>query len=165
MIRKNKISDIPFENRSMIDPYLRAKVFKEIYEGYTKMYGIQLLYAFINSNPSSMVDYCIVYSAKNDYGTANLILFDVPPIYSARCTPAYQYLKERRQLKDRFFSPGIDEMCIMEKSKFYEYLQIRLELNRKKGDERYWKNPKNGVELAEGLLDISMLYKKKKTVE
>jgi hypothetical protein len=159
MKNPNRIA-VPFEQRAMIDPKTRQKVFKEIYEGYASRYGMKLIYAYLNHDPELMVDYGVIYQARNDADTGNLIIYDVSTLYSDRSTPAYKYYAKIKK-KDQFFQFGIEEAVVMDRSKFFEYLTIRLDLNQKKGDPRYWKDPENGGELIKGLLDLSLEYVKK----
>jgi hypothetical protein len=159
MKNKNRLN-VPFEQRSSINPEMRQKVFQEIYEGYTQKFGIKLLYAYLNHDPNIMVDYCVIYKARNDADTTNLIIYDVAPLFSDRSTPSYLYYKRMHQV-DKFFQYGIDEAVIMDQSRFFEFLRVRLELNRKKGDPNYWKNPVHGGELCDSLLELSLEYVKK----
>lgn len=161
MMKNSNRIHVPFEYRSVIAPDVRARVFKEIYEGYPKRYSsMKLLYAFLNHNADLMIDYGIIYSARNNDDTGDLIVYGIEPIFSDRCTPAYRYYKNMHKTEN-FFQFGVEEMVVMDKNKFFEYLNQKLDLNRKKGDERYWRDPKNGEELCKGLLDLSLEYMKK----
>ena len=161
---------VPSEERTMIDPVTRQRLFTEIYKTYSKMYRIQLIYAYLNTDPNLnaidptvLIDYLIIYKARNDANTTDLILYDAPPIFSDRCVPAYRYYKKVRK-KDNFYRFGIDEMVILQKNRFYEFLATspRLKLTRNKKDgEKYWKHPKNGVKLAKALSELGMQYNKK----
>lgn len=160
MMKNSNRIQVPFKHRSWIEPAVRNVAFKEIYEGYTKRFSVKLLYAFLNHNPDLMIDYGIIYSARNDDDTGDLIIYAIEPLFSDRCTPAYKYYRNMGKTEN-FFNFGIEEMVVMDKEKFYEYLYQRLDLNRKKGDPRNWKDPENGEELCKGLLDLSLEYMKK----
>lgn len=163
MIRNPNRIEVPTDARSYITPHARDVCFKEIYEGYAKRFNIKLLYAYLNHDEDLMVDYCIIYKARNDLDTADLIIYDCPPIYSDRCTPSYLYYRNLKKRK-KFFQFGIDEMVIMEKSKFFEYLVLKLRMSKQKNDPMFWKLPRNGRKLVKGLLDLQMQYVKKDPV-
>ena len=142
----------------------RKKAFKEIYEGYTKIYNVKLLYAYLNydTEKAEKIDYCVIYKARNDENTGDLILFDSVVIHSDRSTPCYDYYRETGN-KENFFQFGIEEMVTMGVDKFYEFLVRYLELSLDKDDDKYWKNKKYAPELANGLLDLSLQYVKKES--
>ena len=160
MMKNPKRVRVPLDERKYIKPDVRKKLFKEIYSGYPKRYDVKLVYAYLNTDPDLMVDYCVIYSGRNADNTGDLILFDIPPIYSDRSVPAYRYCRRTHQ-EDKFFEYGIDEIVIMDKYKFYEFITMKLGLSLKKGDETYWKNPNNYKEFIRELLDMSLLYQKK----
>ena len=161
MLDNNKKLRIPIDELAFIRPEVRQKLFKEIYITYQNKYNIKLLYACLNTNPDVLVDYCIIYKTKNDDGTKDLIIFDVTPVSSDRSTPGYRYCK-RNKITDDFYDEGINSMVIMERSKFFEYIEMNLMLSKDKNSEDYWKGPKNSDKLLKGLLDISFRYVKKK---
>lgn len=160
MMKNSNRIQVPFKHRSWIEPAVRMVAFKEIYEGYIKRFSVKLLYAFLNHNPELMIDYGVIYSARNDDDTGDLIIYSIEPLFSDRCTPAYCYYRNMGKIEN-FFNFGIEEMVIMDKEKFYEYLYQKLDFNKKKGDPRYWRDPNNGEELCKGLLDLSLEYMKK----
>jgi len=155
---------VPKEERMVITPEPRKIAFKQIYTGYRDLYGIQLLYAYLNWDPDIMVDYAVIYKGRNADNTGDLILFDVSPIHSDRCTPAYRYYKKINKTKE-FFDYGIDEMTIMVPEKFYEYITEYLLLSLKKDDPNYWKKPEHAGEVCKNLLDLSLYYTKKEMIE
>ena len=152
--------NVPHDESIMISPEARQIAFKQIYMGYTKRYQMKLLYAFLNYDPDKMTDYLIVYKVRNDDNTANLIMYDLAPIFSDRCTPNYRYYKQVKKA-GQFFKYGLDEMTTLEESRFYEYIEKYLLLSRDKKEDTYWKDPKNAAILCEGLLDLSLRYKVK----
>ena len=131
MLSKIKQLKIPPEEKKFIDPTIRLKVFNEIYKGYAERYNLKLMYAFLNSDPNLVADYALIYSARNDNNTADIVLIDVPPIHSDRSTPGYLYCRKNKMEND-FFQSGIDNMAIMEKSKFFEFVEMKLGLSRDK---------------------------------
>lgn len=151
---------IPPAELRFIKPNVRQKIFKEIYTGYTTRYGMKLVYGYLNSDPELFVDYCIIYKARNDDNTADIIVFDVPPIHSDRSTPAYRYCRRTNQ-QDKFFEYGVDNMVVMEKSKFYEFITLNLGFSTNRKDDLYWKRSTNYRDLLQGLLDLSLRYNKK----
>lgn len=174
MLKNLNMVNVPYEERTRINSIDRQRLFAEIYKMYTKIYGLKLVYAFLNNksvrnNSSSLfeahvdIDYFVIYKARNDYNTADLILYDAPPIFSDRCIPSYNYYKKIGK-RDNFFKYGIDEMVILEKGKFYEFLQLspvtKFSIN-KNDTENYWKNPANGYRLGKALSELSMQYLKK----
>ena len=160
MIMSSKRIKIPPEELKFIKPNIRQRLFKEIYTGYTKRYGIKLIYAYLNSDPNIFVDYCVIYKARNDDDTADIIVFDIPPIHSDRSTPGYRYCRRTMQ-EDKFFAYGVDTMVVMDRTKFYEFITLNLGYSLDKNNPLSWKNPDNYKDLLQGLLDISLRYNKK----
>lgn len=160
MFNSSKNLHIPTEEKRFITPEVREKMFKHIYSGYPKRYPMKLIYAYLNSDPNMMVDYVVIYSARNDEDTGDLILFDVPPIHSDRSTPGYRYCY-RTKKEDEFFKAGVDDMTIMDKNLFYEFITMKLGLSRDKKSPDYWKSANNYEDLLQGLLDISLRYTKR----
>ena len=152
---------IPASEKRFINPDLRQKLFTEIYTLYGKKFEIKLLYAYLNFDPEVIVDYCVIYSARNDSDTADLILFDIPPIHSDRSTPGYRYCKRTKKTTE-FFNYGIDHMVVMERAKFNEFIVKSLELSLDKNSDLYWKKPEHYKDLLQSLLDMSLMYKTKK---
>lgn len=160
MIKSSKKINIPVDELKFIKPELRQKLFLEICNEYPKRYNVKLLYAYLNSNPDIIVDYAIIFAARNDEDTTDLILFDIPPIHSIRSTPGYRYCR-RNHIEDKFYEYGIDDIVVIEKDKFYEFISS-IGLDRNKNSEFYWKSPKNADELLSRLLDLSLRYNKRK---
>ena len=159
---KNKLK-IPPEELRFTKPDIRSKLFKEIYSGYKNIYGLKLIYAYLNTDPSLLVDYCVIYKARNDDDTTDIIVYDIPPIHSHRSTPGYRYCRRTHQ-ENKFFESGVEDMVVMDKNKFYEFIMYNLEYSLDKNDPKYWKNPENYKDLLQGLLDISLRYNKKISV-
>ena len=162
MIMSSKRIKIPPEELRFIKPDVRQKIFKEIYEGYQKRYNMKLIYGYLNQDPSLFVDYCIIYKARNNDDTADIIVFDIPPIHSDRSTPGYRYCRRTHQ-EYKFFEYGVDTMTVMDKRRFYEFITEKLGLSLDKDDPLYWKNPANYKDLLQNLLDMSLRYRKKAT--
>lgn len=161
MIDNDKKIAIPLDELKFIKPDVRMKLFKEIYTEYTKRYpSMKMIYANLNHDATVMVDYCLIFKAKNNDGFGDLILFDVPPIHSNRSTPGYRYYRRTKQ-EDNFYESGVDEIIIMELNKFYEFITLNLELSLDKKSPKYWKSPDNSSILLKGLLDMSFRYNKK----
>lgn len=159
MKNPDEILDIPFEETLFINPDLRVKLFTEIYTKYQKMYGLKLLYAYLNYDASVPIDYVIIFKGRNAADTGDLIVYDIQPIHAARSTPGYRYCK-RNKITDDFFKEGVSTMTVMEPMKFYEFITHELRLSRVKKDENYWKSAKNGSVLLKGLMDLSLRYVK-----
>lgn len=146
--------------RKMILPDMRQKVFKEIIETYQRLYGIKLIYAFLNTDPESIVDYAAVFTARNDDDTADLVLYLAPPIYTELSTPGYRYCRVNK-MASKWYQFGFEHMVKLTKENFYGFLQHSLFLSIHKGDDLYWKDPRNYYEVIEGLIDLSHLYNRK----
>jgi hypothetical protein len=163
MLDKNKKFNVPMNERKFIKPDIRKKAFKEIYLTYQKKYehvGMKLLFAYLNTDPNKIVDYIILYKAKDDSGTTDLILYDAVPAFSDRSTPGYVYCK-RNNIADKFYEEGIESMVKMSKDKFDQFIELGLHLSLDKNDELYWKNLDNIEDLIRGLMDLSFQFNKK----
>ena len=156
---RNKLH-IPPDEKKFITPKSRQKMFKHIINGYTERFGMKLIYAYLNSDPNLMVDYCVIYTARNEDNSGDLILFDIPPIHSDRSTPGYRYCYRVRK-EDEFFQFGVDDMTILAKEKFYVFITMGLGLSRDKNSPDYWKKDENYEDLLQGLLDMSLRYTKR----
>lgn len=154
---------VPHEEKLMITPEPRKIAFKQIYKGYASRFPLKLLYAYLNWDSELMIDYAVIYKGRNADNTGDLILFDICPIHSDRCTPAYRYYKKVNKA-GAFFDYGIDDMTIMVPEKFYEYIIHYLDLSIDKNDPLYWKRPEHAGNLCKGLLDISLYYTKKEEI-
>lgn len=159
MAFEKNVLKIPYEERRWIEPRVRMKLFKEIYEGYPKLYDVKLFYAALNTNSDLLLDYCIIFKARNDDDTCNIVLFDCPPIHSSRATPGYRYMR-RTNREEEFFDNGISNMGLMTEGRFFNYITSILQLSLKKEDDLYWKSPKNAVTLIEGLHDNSLYQRR-----
>lgn len=159
----NRIT-VPKEEKLFITPAMRQKCFDEIYNGYMIRYPqLKLLYAFLNFDPDTdeSTDYCVIYLTRNDADTMDLVLFDIVPIYSDRCTPAYRYYRKVKK-ESNFFKYGINDMIVMIKPKFYEYLETGLRLSRNKNDERYWRKPEFAPIICKELTTLSLRDQKQR---
>lgn len=161
MIDDDKKIPIPLNELTFIKPDVRMKLFKEIYTEYPKRYpNMKLIYANLNHDPEVMVDYCLIFKAKNSDGVGDLILVEVPPIYSNRSTPGYRYYR-RTKKEDNFYESGVAEIVVMEANRFYEFIALSLELSLDKNSPLFWKSPDNSSALLKGLLDLSLRYNKR----
>lgn len=160
MIKKDELKIPPEEVRVPISGNLRQKLFTEIYKTYSKLYGVKLIYAFMNTDPNLIIDYIVIYKTRNDDDTTDLIIFDASIVYGSTCTPAYRYCRLNKKAK-KFYQNGIENMVTMQKSKFYEFIQEGLGLTLDKESPLYWKNPENYELLCEGLLDLATRYRKR----
>lgn len=160
MITSSKKIKIPPDERRFISPDIRQKLFKDLCNNYKSKLNLNLIYGYLNSDPEIMIDYCIIFKVRNNDDTGDLILFDVPPIHSDRSTPGYRYCKRTHQVY-KFLEYGIDDMAVMDKNKFFEFITLNLGLTRNKNDYLYWKNPDNYKVLLQGLLDLSLRYNKR----
>lgn len=161
MIDPNKKLRIPINEMKFIKPDVRQKVFKEIYTTYQKKFNVKLIYAYLNTDPNLIVDYIVMYKAKDSTGKVDIIMYDAVPAYSNRCTPGYLYCK-RNGITDDFYDEGINSMVILSKDKFNEFIDMGLRLSRDKESDLYWKKPDKSKDLITGLLDMSFQYKKKR---
>lgn len=160
MLDPNKKLKIPVTELQFIKPDIRQKAFAEIYQTYQKKYNIKLLFAYMNTDPEIIVDYLIIYKAKDSTGRTDIVMYDVVPASSDRSTPGYVYCK-RNNLVDDFYTEGINSMVILAQDKFNEFIDMGLQLSRDKNSELYWKNPNNFKDVVLGLMDMSFQYKKK----
>lgn len=160
MKNRNKLK-VPPQFKHRIGPKARIEVFKEITAKYQSYFGIKCIYAFLNTDPKFMVDYGLIFKGKNDDKTHDIILYDIVPINSDRCTPEYPFYKNSGKEKN-FFQYGIEEMVIMSPNRFYEYLEDLCGLYRDKNSDEYWKSPKNAKKLSECLLELALGYNRKK---
>lgn len=154
---RNKIR-VPFQYRHWITKEDRIAAFKEISKGYEK-YGLKCIYAFLNTDPDFLMDYAIIYKGKNDDKTNDIILYDMVPINSDRCTPNYLYYKMIGKEK-QFFQFGVEEMVVVSPNQFYGFLERRCLLNRDKKSKQFWKKLDNAKVLTDELLDASFPYRR-----
>lgn len=164
MIQNKNRLKIPQEYLHHIDPNVRVEVFKEIIKGYTERYNFKCLYAYMNTDPTFLLDYGLVFKGRNDDNTNDIILYDMVPINASRCTPHFLYYKDSGNL-DKFFQFGAEEMVIISPNKFYEFLATRCLLTRDKTDKMYWKKQEHAREMTGELLDLSLGYVRKKPID
>ena len=160
MIDPNKKLKIPVKELQFIKPDVRQKAFAEIYQTYQNKYGIKLVFAYLNTDPSVIIDYIVMYKAKDRTGTTDIIMYDAVPACSDRSTPGYIYCKRNNKVDD-FYTEGINSMTILSLENFNQFIELGLQLSRDKSSELYWKSPNNFKEVALGLLDMAFQYKKK----
>lgn len=164
MIKDYNQITVPKEEKLWITPNMRQKCFDEIYNGYLRRYPqLKLAYAYLNFNPEEddKTDYCVIYRTRNDDDTMDLILFDIVPAYSDRCTPAYRYYRKVKK-EDNFFRYGINDMHIMIKPKFYEYLESGLSLSKDKNHAKYWRKPEFAPLVCKELFVLALRDQKNK---
>lgn len=159
MKNANRLS-VPQSEKKFISPELRQKLFLEIKNGYKTRFNMKPIFSCLNTNPEIYVDYLVVYTVRNDMDTMDLVLFDIPPIYSDRSTPCYKYYRKMKK-EDQFFQYGVEDMTTLDRNRFYEYIVKQVGLSLEKDDPLYWKNPDNISELLPWLLDLSLHYNKK----
>lgn len=157
--------DVPLDERKFITYNDRKTAFKVIYNGYKKRFGLKGVYAYLNTRKSKdeMTDYLIIYQARNDDDTTDIIFYDAVPIWAERCTPAFMYYRRQKKMNN-FFQFGLDEMVRISKPRFYEYLTNVLDLSLDKEDQNYWKKPDFTFDVCKGLMDLSMEYRKKNDI-
>lgn len=161
MLDPNKKLKIPASELTFIKPDIRQKAFKEIYTTYQNKFGMKLLFAYLNTDSSQIIDYILVFKAKDSTGKTDIVMYDAVPAYSDRSTPGYVYCK-RHGIVDDFYQEGIDSMVLLSQDKFNEFVDLGLRLSRDKNSDLYWKNPNNIKDLISGLMDMSFHFKKKK---
>ena len=160
MIKNRNKMKMPFHHRHVIRPATRVKVFKEIAAKYQSYFGLKCIYAFLNTDPKLMIDYCLIFKGKNDDGTHDIILFDVVPLNGDRCTPEYPIYKKAGKEKN-FFQYGIEVMPLMTPQMFYGYLEFNG-YSRDKNSEMFWKKPEHAKKLSKGLFDWTLPYNRKR---
>jgi len=151
---------IPLEEKN-IRGDVRQKIFKIIYKGYLKRFDLKLVCAYLSADKSSMFDYMLIFSGRNKANTGDLILYDITPKGTARSTVGYRYYKKMGKEED-FFQFGIENMCIISKEMFYEFIQEKLLLSFDKESEEYWKNKDNIDDVMIALGDVFMFYNRPK---
>jgi len=161
MLDITKKLKIPASELRFIKPDVRQKAFKEIYTTYQNKYGMKLIFAYLNTDPTQIIDYILIFKAKDSTGEVDIILYDAVPAFSDRSTPGYVYCK-RNGITDDFYQEGTDSMVILSQDKFNEFIDLGVHLSRDKNSDLYWKDPKNIKDLVFGLIDMSFNYKKKK---
>lgn len=154
MIKNKNRLRIPLNHPRMISPAKRVEVFKEITSKYQSYFGIKCIYAFLNTDPRFKIDYCLIFKAKNDDKTHDIILFDAVPINGDRCTPNYLYYKNVGKEKN-FYQFGIEVMPLLPPKLFYNQIQL-LGFDRDKNSDKYWKKPENAIKVVDELFDWTL---------
>lgn len=156
---KNKLR-LPLHHIHRIHPTTRVNVFKEITAKYQSYFDIKCIYAFLNTDPKFMIDYCLIFKGKNDDQSHDIILFDIIPINGDRCTPEYPIYKKAGKEKN-FFQYGIEEMPLMTTHMFYGFLEFNG-YSRDKNSDKFWKKPELAKKVTKELFDWSLPYNRKK---
>lgn len=150
--------NVPFEEHISIDLGIREKLFKELYAKYIELYGVKLVYAFLNYNPDSPIDYVLVYKGRNPGEENDLIIYDAVPRHSSRAITSYRYYRRMKQER-LFYEYGINSMVVMLKPNFDSFLVNAQNLSLEKEHPRYWKKPEFANHLCDELLEMSLMWK------
>ena len=163
MVKDNQIKslDIPKEVLSFITPEDRKAVFMYLIKDYQRRFSnLKLQFAYINTDSSSPIDFLLLFSTKSVDGM-DMIVFDVPVIYSDRSLPGFRYCKSLgKEMTKKYYNYALDNMTRMEKTKFDEFIIHAVNLSTNPISPKYWKKEKYAKDVAEKLFDLSMLYKK-----
>lgn len=150
---------IPKEELRFIMPDARKKLFLDMLNEYKKRAPeLKLQYVYYNTDSSFSIDYLIIFRAKTANG--NVIVFDIPYLYTDRTIPGYRYCK-KNDILDDFFYEAQNLMTSLSEVRFYEYLNMMVGLSTDKNSDLYWKDPKNAIQLAKGLSDLSLRFVRK----
>lgn len=149
--------DIPFEEKTFILPEPRIKLFKNLIDNY-KVFcpELKMIYAFLNFNSKTPIDYLLMFTAKSN--GQKVLLWDAPYLYSNKTIPAYRYIC-KHNLFEQFFKYSEESLCRMSYSKFEEFIPCNLcNLSLNPNDEKYWKNSDNADDLLSAMADLSLQY-------
>lgn len=135
-----------------------------------KFPGVKVFYA--NTKPGQQLnpehptpDFIIILKGRlvsNDprLPPKNIILFDIPMIFTDRSIAGWTLAVERGK-KNAYFDYMMDKMCRIPENRFAEYLVHMAYLSLDKNEKRYWKNPENQDELIRELMELYMRFAKK----
>ena len=157
MFSDKKEIDVPMEERLLIYPEQRQKLFLNMVENY-KIFcpNIKLLYAALNYDSELKIEYLVIFEGVRK--GKNFILWDSPFIYTNRAIPAYRYAVRNNLFKE-FFDMCVSRFCQMEKSRFYDFINSNLcGLSTEKDDPLYWKKPENAHALMKGMSSMGLMY-------
>lgn len=157
MISPYKKLNIPREEKLFILPEPREKLFIDLINQYKKRYpDLKLIYGYLNHDSSLSIDYVLIFHMIE----SDVIIFDIPYIYTDRAIPGYRYCK-KNHIENDFFEEAYGLMTRLSYPRFNEYLTIMCNLSLDSKNELYWQNPKNSMTLCKGLVDLSLRYNKK----
>jgi hypothetical protein len=160
MIDKNKILNIPYDEKIFITPTHRDKFFLDLIKNYKNRYdNLKLIFAFLNKDAKSLLDYILIFKTKDIKNDLPLIVFDAPIIYSDRSLPGYRYCK-RLEIEDDFFKESILNMVTMSEYRFNEFINS-LNFSIDSNHDKFWKKKEYCEMISKQLLDLSLRYNKK----
>lgn len=148
---------IPFEEKTFILPQPRIKLFENLIANY-KVFcpELRMLYAFLNFNSKTPIDYLLIFSGTSK--GRKIILWDAPYLYSNKTIPAYRYVC-KHNLFTQFFKYVEESLCRMPYDKFEEFIPCNLcNLSLDPNDPKYWKNPDNADDLLASMADLALQY-------
>lgn len=150
--------DVPFDEKKFILPQSRIKLFNNMIDNFKVYYpGLKLLYAYLNFNSETPVDYLLIFSYDVD-GESKAIYWQIPYLYSNKTLPAYRYIC-KNGLYETFFTFCMESMCKMPYEKFKEFIPSNLcNLSFDKTDSKFWKNPDNADILTKAMANLSLQY-------
>lgn len=159
---KIKSLDIPQEVLNFIKPDTRMEVFNYILKDYAKRYPqLKLQFAYINTDSESPIDFVVLFRTKSVDGKRNLIVFDIPVIYSDRSLPGFRYCKSQgKDMTNKYYDYAIDNMTRLDETKFHEFITHVAKLSLNKRSKNYWKKEQHAKDLASKLFDLSLLYRR-----
>jgi len=162
MIDSNKLLEIPEDEKNFIDPRLRPKFFMNIIKEYEKRCpNLKLIYAYLNTDANSPIDFIVLFQTKNLDKTLDLIVYDIPLLYSDRSIPGYRYCMRTNKLDD-YFKESTNLMVSLQLPKFNEFINSNLvNLSVKPDNEMYWRKQEFSSKVAKSLLDLSLRYVKR----
>lgn len=157
---KIKSLEIPQEILNNIKPETRAEVFQYLIKEYPKRFKqLKLLFAYINTDSESPIDFVVLFKTKSVVGKRNLIVFDIPIIYTDRSLPGYRYCKSNgKEMTDKYYNFAIENMVRLEEDKFKEFVINVAGLSFDPLSSNYWKKPAHAKNLASKLFELSLLY-------
>lgn len=161
MIDKHKKLVIPIDEKLYIMPDVRAKLFSKLLQDYAKYYPkYKLIYGVLNNKATATmaVDFMLIFEYK--VGNNNVILIEAPFQYSDRTIPGYRYCLREGLIQDYFEEAG-ELMVRMPAYRFYEFLNLRLDLSDNPESEDYWKREEHAEKLTEGMVDLSVRFVRK----
>lgn len=161
---KIKSLDIPHEVLNFIKPDTRLEVFNYILKDYAKRYPqLKLQFAYINTDSESPIDFVVLFKTKSVDGKRNLIVYDIPVIYSDRSLPGFRYCKSQgKEMANKYYEYAINNMTRMDEIKFHEFIEHVANLSLNKRSKKYWKKEQYAKELSSKLFDLSLLYRPEK---
>lgn len=161
MINKYKKLNIPIDEKLYILPDVRAKLFNHLIKEYGKRFpDYKLIYGLLNNNasPTMAIDFMLIFEYRVQ--NKNVILIEIPFQYSDRTIPGYRYCLREGLINDYFEEAG-ELMVRLPAYRYYEYLNLRLNLSDNPDDPLYWRKKEHSEKLIEGLVDLSLRFTRK----